>query len=300
MVLYPVFDSKGFPKVFAHYKPNYFCALSDHLKYMCHDKHSNINLSFLISAGIGGDTLDTKLEEEINSFLEEHGCGYQVMKGYGMTELAATAATTVVNANAIGSVGIPLAMNTIKVMNTETKEECSYDEIGEIWISGPSVMLGYYHNKEATDELIYVDEAGKRWIKTGDLGRIDRNGLLFHEGRIRRIYLTAVEGQPAKIFPTLVESVIKEDDKIVDCVVVGRPKKSSAYYESVAFVIARKDSDKDSVREKLRLLCLEAVPSYMRPVEYRFIDEMPHTPIGKIDFRKLEDWARHIMNLVEC
>ena len=96
------------------------------------------------------------------------------------------------------------------------------------------------------------------------------------------------------------ENVIKEDDKVMDCVVVGRPKKSSAYYESVAFVIVRKDIDKDSVREKLRLLCLEAVPSYMRPVEYRFIDEMPHTPIGKIDFRKLEDWARHIMNLVEC
>ena len=300
VVLYPVFDSKGFPKVFAHYKPNYFCALSDHLKYMCHDKHSNINLSFLVSAGVGGDTLDTKLEEKINSFLEEHGCGYQVMKGYGMTELAATAIASDVSANTIGSVGIPLAMNIIKIMDIETKEELSYDEIGEIWISGPSVMLGYYHNKEATDELIYIDEDGKRWIKTGDLGRIDKNGLLFHEGRIRRIYLTVVEGQPAKIFPTLVENVIKEDDKVMDCVVVGRPQKSSAYYESVAFVIVRKDIDKDSVREKLRLLCLEEVPSYMRPVEYRFIDEMPHTPIGKIDFRKLEDWARHIMNLAEC
>lgn len=293
VILYPVFDSEGFPKQFIKYKPHHFSAVAEHLKCLIVDKNTrNVNLKFLISPGVGGDSVNCDLERKVNSYLKEHGCKYEVCKGYGMSELGATAVITFPGANAIGSVGVPLITNTIKVVDTNSCEELKYNQIGEIWISGPSIMMGYYKNSEATAEIIVTEEDGKRWIRTGDLGYINEDGLLFHKGRIRRIYLTAVDGQPAKIFPMLVEDTIKMSEAVSDCCVVGRLKENSSFYEGVVFVVLRnKGQSWDKVSEELKKLCKDNVPSYMQPVEYRSVEELPHTPIGKVDFRKLEEIA---------
>lgn len=202
VILYPLFDSKGFPKQFAKYRPHHFSALPDHLKYMTEDKATkNLDLGYFITAAVGGDSVNQELEVASNEYLHKQNCQYSVTKGYGMTELGATACTSCPKANAIGSVGIPLVANTIKIMDTDSMQELPYNQAGEIWISGPSIMLGYYNKSKETDDMIVTDENGVRWIRTGDLGHITENGLLFHEGRIRRIYLTSHEGQPAKISP---------------------------------------------------------------------------------------------------
>ncbi len=295
VILYPVFDSKNFPNEFVKYRPNHFSALADHLKYLAESKRTQkMDMSFLISAGVGGDSLNTTIEEKVNEFLKAHHCSYEVCKGYGMTELAAAAVTSTPKATAVGSVGIPLVHNTIKIMDVDTGKELSYEEVGEIWISGPSIMLGYYKNQEATKEIITLDETGRRWIRTGDLGYINKNGLLFHQGRIRRIYLTAVEGQPAKIFPNLVEDAIKSAEPVADCTVVARFKQNSAYYEAVAYVILKDKAmtmGQTQCSDLLRKICKDKVPTYMCPVEYRYVREFPYTLIGKVDFRKLEEMA---------
>ena len=290
VILYPIFDSQRFPKQFLKYKPHHFSALPDHLKYMIEDKTiKNMDLAYFITAAVGGDSLNKELERESNNFLYDRHCQYSVTKGYGMTELSSTACTSCPKANAIGSVGIPLIMNTIKIMNIDTMKELPYDQIGEIWISGPSIMLGYYHNEKETNSIISIDEKGERWIRTGDLGYMTKEGLLFHEGRIRRIYLTSYEGQPAKIFPMLVEEKIKLCESILDCVVVARLKENSANYETVAFLILKNEKEfSDKIRKELEDICIQEIPSYMWPVEYKVVTEFPHTPIGKVDFQKLE------------
>lgn len=290
VILYPVFDSKAFPRVFAKYKPNHFCALPDHLKYLSTDKRTQkMDLSFLIIVGVGGDSLDTELERSVNAFLKEHNCRYEVLKGYGMTELGATAVTAFGKANAIGSVGVPMITNTVKIMDIDTMSEVESGQSGEIWIGGPAVMLGYYNKPEATDEMIVTDESGIRWIRTGDLGYLNEDGLLFHQGRIRRIYMTVYDGQPAKIFPMVVEDAIMKSGEATACSVVARKRDGSDYYEAVAFVVKKNAAAEDrSIMEHLNAKCTDSVPSYMMPAEYRFVDELPHTPIGKVDFRKLE------------
>lgn len=293
VVLYPVFDSKGFPKLFRKYRPNHFSALTDHLRCLIGDsKVEKMDLSFLITPAMGGDSLNIDTEQTVNNFLRAHGCRYQVVKGYGMTELCATACTSFAEANALGSVGIPLVSNTVKIVDLDSQEELPCGQTGEIWISGPSTMLGYYKNPKATAEVIITDTSGIRWVRTGDLGHMNEDGLLFHDGRIRRIYLTAVEGQPAKIFPGLVEDAIKSSPAVAECMVVGRTTGNSTYYESVAFVILKEGWGENTVETELDKLCIQQVPSYMRPVEYRFVSEFPYTPIGKVNYRALEELAK--------
>lgn len=293
VILYPVFDSKGFPKQFAKYKPHHFSAAVDHLKYLATDKATkNIDLTDFITAAVGGDSVSCELEQEVNEYLRSHSCKYEVVKGYGMTELAATAVTSFAGANAIGSVGVPLVANTIKIMDLDSMQELGYNQTGEIWISGPSVMLGYFKKPKETAEMIITDENGIRWVRTGDLGHITEDGLLFHEGRIRRIYITAHEGQPAKIFPMLVEGALKKSASVSECSVVGRKRKDSDYYEAVAFVVMKDSAQNNAhVIEELESLCSEKVPTYMIPAEYLFMKDLPHTPIGKVDFRALEKEA---------
>ncbi len=294
VILYPVFDSKGFPKQFLKYKPNIFSALPDHFKYLCaNSKVRKMDLSFLVTAAVGGDSMDEKLERETNNFLKERGCESDVCKGYGMSELGSGAVTSMNYVNEIGSVGIPLVNNIIKVVDTDSLKELQYNQVGEIWISGPSLMLEYYKNPEATAETIVTDHNGVRWIRTGDLGHITEDGLLYHEGRIRRIYLTDFENQPAKIFPMIVEDKIKENENVYSCCVVGRKRKDSACYEAVAYILKEAEaiSTETEITNQLIFACEESLATYMRPVEYRYIDELPHTPIGKVDFRKLEEMA---------
>lgn len=290
VVLSPVFDSKEFPKQFAKYKPHHFTAVAQHLKYLAEDKRTkNMDLSQLITAGAGGDAISCELEQQSNTYLRKNQCKYEMAKGYGMTELTATATTSCPKANALGSVGIPLIANVIKIVDPETQQELTYNQTGEIWISGPSVMLGYYKKPQETAELIFTDEAGIRWVKSGDLGHMNANGLVFHEGRIRRIYVTVFKGSPAKIFPVLVESVLSQSPAVLECSVVGRMRDEKKMYEAVAFIVKKNaTSDNDQVTEELCSICREHLVNYMNPVEYRFVDELPRTPIGKIDFRALE------------
>lgn len=289
VIFYPICDAINFPKQFMKYRPNHFCGLADHLKYLSTNKKSQkINLEHLITVGVGGDTIDLGLEKSVNEYLLEHDCKFEVMKGYGMTELSATAVSSSPKANAVGSVGIPFMHNIVKVMSTETRKELAYNETGELWVSGPSVMMGYYQKPEETDCIISVDENGVRWVHTGDLGYMSENGLLFLEGRIRRIYVTSYEGQPAKIFPMLVEKVLKQSPAVSECSVVGRKQKNSDFYEAVAFIVKDEECKNAVDIKKLKDLCIESLPIYMVPVEFCFINALPRTPIGKIDFRTLE------------
>lgn len=297
VILYPIFDSKGFPEQFIKYRPNHFSDLPDHLYYLSSSKKlSNLDLSTLVSVGVGGDSLSEELEIKVNRFLKEHKCKFEVIKGYGMTELSGTAVLSSSKSNAIGSVGIPLIKNIVKIVDIDTLQELTYNKVGEIWISSPSAMIAYHNNKKETDELIVTDEGGKHWVRTGDLGYMDKDGLLFHKGRIRRIYLTTFDGQPAKIFPMLIEDIINHTKGVSESSVVGRKRENSDYYEAVAFIVADIGIVKETLINTLKKNCEEKLPSYMLPVNYYFIDCIPLTPIGKVDFIMLEKLAEEKEN----
>ena len=148
-VLIPAFDPEKFDKMLLKYKPNHISGVPSHWNNIINSKVlKNADLSFLITPAVGGDTMDKTLEVNSNKFLASHGCNYEIVKGYGMTEMNGSIGRSLNDGNLIGSVGIPFAQSNVKICNPETGEELGYNEQGEIYMTGPSMMLEYYNNEE--------------------------------------------------------------------------------------------------------------------------------------------------------
>ena len=287
-IIVPKFDISIFSKIMMEYRPNHITGVPRYWEeFMKAIANKRVNLSFIKSAGCGGDGMNAELERRINKFLEEHGSSSKIMKGYGMTEVSAAAVTCTSNCNEIGSVGIPLVCNTVSIFNVETGKEISYfeDKAGEICIVSPCTMLGYRNNDEATNKLIRIHEDGLKWVHTGDCGRIDRDGKLYIECRYKRIILR--RGQT--IYPNSIEDVIMQSN-YVESVAVVAMKHPDLVNVPVACITVKEEYKGrfDIIQKDLQERCKEVLPEYSLPYEYRVLDFMPYTAAGKIDFKTIE------------
>lgn len=289
VVLIPKFEAAEWDKYFKKYAPNHILGVPSYFKSILSDsKLQNFDLSHLITIAAGGDGCSETLENEMNEFLAGHNSKAKFIKGYGMTEVCASAVTNFNNITKLGSVGIPLVKNNICIYDNDRKRECSYGEEGEICLSSPSLMLEYKDNQAATEALIREDR-GIKWVHTGDLGYVDEDGFLFMIGRMKRFMFVGSEGMVYKVLPKTIEDVIAPISEVQEVCAV------SAYngfgFAPKVYAVLREDCTmpQDDVRGKIRALCEEALPDYMRPYAIQFLKCLPKTAVGKIDFQKLEN-----------
>lgn len=289
-ILVPAFKPEEFDKLLLKYKPNHLSGVPSHWNNIINSKRlRNKDLSFLISCAVGGDTMDKNLEENSNRFLKEHGCKYQITKGYGMTEVNGSIGRTTNENNIIGSVGIPMVHSMVKICDPDTGEELSYNQHGEIYMSGPSVMIGYL-NKEAETAAIKIKDAnGTEWIRSGDIGYMDPDGNIFIVDRIKRMI---VRHDGFKVFPSMIENVILKCITVKACCVIGAQDKSQSQGQlPLAYIVLHENNDdsNSAVLKELSALCNTELPEYAQPIAYRFVPALPLTPIGKVDYRALEN-----------
>lgn len=248
------------------------------------------DLSFMIAPTSGGETLNIKLEKEINEVLNKQGCSWKICQGYGMTETASGISININNdVNKLGSVGIPFPLTDVSAFDPDTGEEMLTGNIGEICISGPSLMTGYEDDVESTNHAIRIHNDGKRWIHTGDLGYVDNDGFIFISGRLKRMF-SCFSG--AKIYPQTVEDTIREVSGVKDCAVVGVDDPQNATGKcAIAYVIIKSENS-DGIEGLIKEHCSMSLKEYMCPIKYIFLDKFPRTNVGKIDYRFLEDSAK--------
>lgn len=283
----PKFEFDQWPVYFKKNHPNHIAAIPAILSPLLEDSGMKaVDLSALITVASGGDGMDVSLENKLNAFLAAHGSKAKIIKGYGLTEVCATAVTGFANCNKIGSIGIPMVANNVKIVREGTLTECAVEEPGEICLLCPSVMLGYGTENGDDENPFHVHEDGERWFHTGDLGYIDKDGFLFLVGRMKRQIVVQMNGGAYKIYPNQIERIILSVETVHSACVVGIKEQKDMRLG--AFIISD-EPDINGLEARLRALCEEKLPDYMRPTKYVFIERMPLTPVGKIDYRALEE-----------
>lgn len=280
--------AKEFDKV----KPNHFAsgpALLDEIM-----KNVSGDLSNLINFTGGGAALSPEKENELNRFLSQHGANVKYAVGYGMTELAASVSACNNSIYKSGSLGVPLPKATLKIVDIVSGEELPVGEEGEICFNAPNMMLGYFNNKAATEEIIRPDENGVLWIHTGDLGCINEDGFLFYRGKLKRIYVVKMDGLFYKLFPQRIEELFEANPHVGKCGVVA-VADDTMLNKAVAFVTKSSDTDDSLLIAELKEKANSDLPKHMQPSDIVILDRMPLTSSGKIDYRELEKIANQML-----
>ncbi len=290
VILIPKFDSKKFDKLLIKYKPNHVTGVPTHYDSVIKSKGlSKMKLDFLYSVIVGGDKLEESLENKINEFLEQHDCNYHVTKGYGLSEaMAAVCVTGKTEYNLIGSVGIPFTHTNMGTFDKNSKE-LPLNEVGEICVTGPNTMIGYYNNKKETDKVIKKHDDGLNWVHTGDLGYIDEDGRVFIVGRIKEMI---IRHDGFKVYPILIENAILSHPSVNLCKVVGIKDLSFSQGElPKAFIELKniKGNNNDQIIKEIKEICKDKLAEYLQPTEIIIKDKLPTTSIGKIDYKKLKE-----------
>ncbi len=291
LVLIPNFDPNIFDKYVKQYRFNHLMAsIPAYYETMLNNKKlAKMDLSCLSHMYYGGEKMNSDTEKALNSFLMKRGAKYPLAKGLGSTEMTSAVTVTYDAINLMDSSGIPLIRNNCKIIDPETTQEKKYNETGEICMTGPSLMLGYYQKSRETDDIIKVHTDGIHWLHTGDLGYINEQGAIFVTGRIKRILMTrGLDGSPTKLFPDRVENTICTNSLVEICCVIGVPDEERINYAK-AFVVLKEGSvSNQETKESILDTCRQCLPGYMVPGEIEFRTDLPRTSRGKVDYRALE------------
>ena len=293
VVLIPKFEADNWHTYFQTYRPNHIAGIPSYFIPMLSDSRlQNLNLSFVKSVSAGGDGLTEEIEKRINTFLSEHNSKAKLLRGYGMTEVGASAVTNFNSSSKVGSVGIPLPKNNVFVFNSERNCECIYGEANEICLQSPSLMKEYKDNENATKELLLVDSTGRKWIHTGDIGYVDEDGFVYIIGRMKRVMFVGPEGMAYKVFPQKIEDTISKIPEVLEVCVVSNQVETG--FVPVAYLSLKADSSKakEEVVKEVQIKCKQCLPDYMQPFDVRILDSLPKTSIGKVDFHLLECWEK--------
>ena len=145
VIIIPNLDPAKLGALIWKYKPEHMFGVPAHYQQMASSLLlKNKDLSFIRNYAAGGDAITVGAEQSVNDFLAAHGVEYGLAKGYGMTEVSSAATAASGLANKVGSVGIPLVNTLVSVFEPGTDTELPIGERGELCISGPALMKGYY------------------------------------------------------------------------------------------------------------------------------------------------------------
>lgn len=232
----------------------------------------------------GGASLPRITEQKLNSVDDVTFVGICddgnifVRQGLGCTENGGAATFAKKRAYKFGGVGVPLAFENMGVFVPGTDTELKMGELGELCISGPTVMKEYLNNPTETEQVLKLHRDGKVWLHTCDIGTIDEDGQVFLTDRIKDIFMR----RGFNVHPSTVTQFLDSIDIVDSSKVIGvsHPEEQMV---PVAFVKLKDDVPLENAKERILKNCFQGLEEPSIPYDIFFVDEMPHNLGGKID-----------------
>jgi fatty-acyl-CoA synthase len=205
------------------------------------------------------------------------------MEAYGMTE---TISQTHINPHTDlrkQCLGIPTFDTAVLVVDPQTLEPLPVGEPGEILVHGPQVMQGYWQ-QPAANETVFVEIDGRRFLRTGDLGRCDEDGFFYIADRLKRM----INASGYKVWPAEVEAALYRHPDIKEVAVISAPDVRRG--ETVkAVVVLRDEAAGRLTAEEIIAWSREHMAAYKVPRSVEFADALPRSGTGKIQWRVLQE-----------
>ncbi len=196
--------------------------------------------------------------------------GKEPVEREGMSETGMNFSNPLRGVRRPGSIGLPLPGLEVRVVNPETLSDVRPGETGEIWLKGPAITPGYWQKPEETTRAFE-----KGWFRTGDLGRVDKQGYHYLTDRIKHIIISGGEN----VSPKEVEMVINQLDGVVESSVVGIPDEKWGE-RVVAAVVARPALRMSS--QEILAHCKKNLHDWKCPKEVSFVKDLPKNTMGKV------------------
>lgn len=283
-VIIPKFVPEELGQLIKRYRPAHMMGVPSFYERIMHSKAMwDFDLSFLLTTGCGGDTMNPGLEDRFNKFMKEHGGRYCLSQGYGMSEVTGPATCCFSGIYKDGSAGIPLLSVTVGIFHPETLEELGYEQEGEVCITGPTVMKGYYNAPEETEKVLRRHPDGTVWVHSGDIGYLDTDGFIYIKGRVKQMIIR-FDGH--KVFPVQIESIVGKHKAVGNCAVIGITDREHAQGMLPLVVVELKGTlegpvDREAIRKEILEMCDQNLEERGKPVDLVFVEEMPHTAMSK-------------------
>ncbi|GAA4333799.1 long-chain fatty acid--CoA ligase [Variovorax defluvii] len=238
---------------------------------------ASFDLGSLSHIGGGGAAMPQAVAQRL---FEQFGLRYQ--EGYGLTETAAPSHANPFDNPKQQCLGIPFMSTDARVVDPDTLQEMPVGESGEIIIHGPEVFQGYWKRPDAT-EAAFVEFEGRRFFRSGDMGRMDEDGYFFITDRLKRM----INASGFKVWPAEVELLMFRHPAIQEACVIST--RDAYRGESVKAVVVLRATHRNTTAQDIIDWCRENMAVYKIPRAVEFVDTLPKSGSGKVMWRLLQE-----------
>ena len=212
--------------------------------------------------------------------------GLDYIEGYGLSETIAPTHINPPDRPKKQCLGIPICDTDARVVNPDTLEELGPGAVGEIISSGPQIFRGYWKNPDAT-AACFVELDGKRFFRTGDLGRYDEDGYFFIVDRLKRM----INASGYKVWPAEVEGMLYAQPDVQEACIIATNDPHRGETVKALIVLRAERRGKVSAEEIIGW-CRDHMAAYKIPRVIEFADSLPKSATGKVQWRLLQERER--------
>ena len=287
-IIHPKYDPDQVLASIKQFRPTYFPAVPTvFVSLLSHPRVGEFGLEHVRHFNSGGAPCPVDVMEQF-----ERRIGRPLTEGYGLSETSpVTHSTPQLARRKPGTIGVPFPDTDMKVVDVETgTSDMPLGEAGELCISGPQVMKGYWNKPEETAHVLRADTTGRIWFHTGDIAVVDEDGYTSIVQRKKDMII--VDG--FNVYPSEVEAVLYSHPAVRLAAVIGVP--DPYHGESVRACIALKVGAA-ATADEIITFCRTSLTEYKVPRSVEVRDTLPMSAVGKILYRVLR--AEHAASITE-